>query len=322
MHNPILLGAAALLAASTVVAQDSAEIPRNRFDTDILAETFGYDTATPASVEIESLYQGCPTRDCIPSIDDPSYESVQRADEWLADGALVMAVEIDGQARAFHVRILDRHEIVNDTIAGRAVAITWCPLCGSGVAFDRNVGGDVLEFGVSGLLHGSDLVMYDRTSESLWQQITGEAIVGPRLGVELDRLPLAFSEWHEWRSRNPDGKVLARPSRWGIDYGRRPYGDYDESARLMFPAENRDFSVHPKTVVYGFDIDGDKLAVLEESLPDDAPVETRLGDRSLTIERRDDGTVVATGNGGGEAWTATRLFWFAWYNFNPDTARL
>jgi len=313
----ILTTLPALLVCNALAAQD--ERPRNRFNHDILTETFGFDESTPASIDTEELYQGCPRRDCIPSIDTPEYESVDAADQWLADEALVMTIAIEGDARAFPVQILDRHEIVNDTIGGRPVAVTWCPLCGSGVTFDRRIDGEVVEFGVSGLLHGSDLVMYDRASESLWQQITGEAIMGPKLGATLEMLPLGFSEWGEWSQSHPEGLVLERPAKWGIDYARRPYGDYDESDSLMFPAENRDFSVHPKTVVYGFDFAGDKLAVMEDSLDDDE-MKLDFRGRSLTIARQADGTVVAEDGEDGR-WTATRLFWFAWYNFNPETAR-
>lgn len=310
-----------LVLAAPLLAQD--ERPRNRFDTDILAETFGYDATTPGSVALEELYQGCPQRDCIPSIDQPRFDSAEQASEWLGSDQLVLAIEHGGEARAYPVRILDRHEIVNDQIGGDPIAITWCPLCGSGVAFARQIDGEPVELGVSGLLHGSDLVMYDRRSESLWQQITGEAILGPLHGRRLESVPMTITQWGRWQQAHPDSQVLSRDTGTGYDYfGNVAYGDYEESDRLMFPATNRDLSIHPKTVVFGFEIDGKKLAVLQSTLDTlDGPLETRLGQRHLTIEQRPSGAVVAT-EASGKVHASIRLFWFAWYNFNPDTARL
>jgi len=314
----VAVAVAAVLLVQAAFAQD--ERPRNRFEQDILVDSFGYDESSPSSVAIGELYQGCPRRDCIPSIDEPGYEAVEAAVRWLDEDALVMTIDVNGDQRAFPVQILDRHEIVNDTIGGREVAVTWCPLCGSGVAFERRIDGEVVEFGVSGLLHGSDLVMYDRTSETLWQQITGEAFMGPKRGQTLDTVPLGFSEFGQWADKHPNGQVLERPSRWGIDYSRRPYGDYDESDRLMFPAGKRDFSIHPKSVVFGFEIAGEKLAVMETSLSE-GTLDVDFAGRSLMINRNNDGTVVARDAQGNE-WAAIRLFWFAWYNFNPETARI
>ena len=153
-----------LSVVSEGMAQTAEERPRNRFEHDILRNTFGYDESSPSKVEFEHMYQGCPARDCIPSIDDPKYVSVEQAADFLGDSELVIAMAHNGDKRAWPIRILDFHEIVNDTIGGDPVAVTWCPLCGSGLAFERTVDGEVVEFGVSGLLHDSDLVMYDRAT--------------------------------------------------------------------------------------------------------------------------------------------------------------
>jgi hypothetical protein len=317
---PILIFSLLLLAAS-LSAQD--EPPRNRFSTDILADTFGFDESTPGSVDLEELYQGCPRRDCIPSIDAPKFEDASSASAWLADDELVLAIVHDGAERAYPVRILDRHEIVNDRIGGDPVAVTWCPLCGSGVAFAGQLDGEAVEFGVSGLLHGSDLVMYDRRSETLWQQITGEAVLGPLHGRRLESLPLTITRWGRWKTAHPQTRVLSKDTGTDYDYfANVAYGGYEESDRLMFPATHRDLSIHPKTVVFGFDIDGQTLAVLAPTLDThDDRLESRLGERQLTIERQASGAVTATDETG-RVHHSTRLFWFAWYNFNPETARL
>ena len=249
------------------MAQSAEERPRNRFEHDILRDTFGYDESTPAKVEFEHMYQGCPTRDCIPSIDEPEYVDASQAADFLGDDELVIAIAHNGDKRAWPIRILDFHEIVNDTIGGEPVAVTWCPLCGSGLAFERTVDGEVVEFGVSGLLHDSDLVMYDRATNSLWQQITGEAVMGPALGQTLAEVPATITEWSTWKTAHPDTQVMPPPDDSGMDYGdSRRYAAYEESERLAFPAARRDLSIHPKTVVHGFSIDGMHLAVTEKAL--------------------------------------------------------
>ncbi len=294
---------------------------RNPFDTDILVETFGYGPDTPSLVDYADLYQGCPARDCIPSIDDPKYVAAEDA-AFLGDEELIMGVDINGEQRAYPARIMDYHEIVNDTIAGQPIAVTWCPLCGSGVAFDPRIDGQVVEFGVAGVLHDSDLVMYDRKTDSLWQQITGQAIMGPRMGDRLEVLPMAMTDWKTWREAHPETLVLSTDTGTDRDYGdSRRYDQYDQSERLAFPITQRDLTIHPKTVVFGFEINGHKLAVFEDRLSDESRIETSLGDQKLTIEQLADGSVLATDEHG-DAHPSIRLFWFAWYNFHPDTERL
>jgi len=312
----------ALAVCADALSQGDEERPRNRFDHDILRDTFGYDESTPSKVEFEEMYQGCPKRDCIPSIDNPEYVDAGEASDFLGGDELVIAIDHNGDKRAWPIRILDFHEIVNDTVGGDPIAVTWCPLCGSGLAFDRKVDGQVVEFGVSGLLHDSDLVMYDRATNSLWQQITGEAVMGPAIGQTLEEVPATITEWSTWKQAHPGTKVMMPPADSGMNYGdSRRYAAYEESERLAFPTARRDLSIHPKTVVHGFTIDGMHLAVTEKTLDDSPELQTELGAHSLTIERHDDGRVTAT-NGDGNTYSAVRSFWFAWFNFHPGTQRI
>lgn len=326
MHQITIGIAAAMLAglaltATGAAAQEENDQPRNRFEHDILVETFGYDQNTPSTVDFGDIFQGCPARDCIPSIDDPEYVSAEKAARFMREDELVMAIDHNGDKRAWPIRILDFHEIVNDKIGGEFVAVTWCPLCGSGLAFRREVGGEVVEFGVSGLLHDSDLVMYDRKTNSLWQQITGEAIMGPAMGETLQEVPATITEWATWKSAHPKTVVLSPPDS-GRDYAHsRHYAAYEKSDRLMFPAARRDLSIHPKTVVHGFSIDGQHIAVTERALEENERIETRIGDQTLVITRNSDGSVTAV-DGAGREHTAVRSFWFAWFNFHPDTRRI
>jgi len=307
-----------LLLPAWLGAQDERPERSSRFDHDILVETFGYDLGTPSDVPYDDIMQGCPARDCIPPIDDPVFVSADQAGH-VRDQDLVMGVVIKGDARAYPQLIMNYHEIVNDTIGGQPVAVTFCPLCGSGVAFERELMGQPVEFGVSGLLHGNDLIMYDRHSNSLWQQITGTAFMGPMRGRELTTVPMAMVEWQTWREAHPDTRVLSTETGHARDYQRGPYGDYETSDRIMFPLANENLSLHPKTVVHGFEIAGQSLAVTDKRI-ERGTAETTLGELRLQLEKTASGLVTATDLDSGKRWEGIRLFWFAWYNFHPGTA--
>jgi hypothetical protein len=302
-----------MLTSVPAMAQDRS----SRFDNDILVDTFGYGPGTPSDVPYADIMQGCQARDCIPPIDAPVFVNAEQA-EHVRDTDLVLGVVIKGDARAYPQLIMNYHEIVNDTIAGKPVAVTFCPLCGSGVAFERELLGQAVEFGVSGLLHGNDLVMYDRSSNSLWQQITGKAFMGPMRGRELTNVPVAMVEWKTWREAHPDTKVLSTETGHTRDYRNGPYGDYASSDRIMFPLANKNLSMHPKTVVHGFEIDGRSLAVTDK-LVAKGTVQTQLGEHHLSLQKTASGLVTATDADSGKSWEGIRLFWFAWFNFHPDT---
>ncbi|MDE0138124.1 MAG: DUF3179 domain-containing protein [bacterium] len=169
-------------------------------------------------------------RDAIPPIDDPIFESLDHASEWLDTRAPGMLVSIGGDSRFYALSILHRHEIVNDRIGGIPVAVTYCPLCNTALAFDRRVGGEELRFGVSGLLRNSDLVMWDDRTVSLWQQVTGEAIVGTAAGTALTLIPSAIVSFGEFAAAYPDGQSLSRDNGRGIPYGFNPYEGYSSRA--------------------------------------------------------------------------------------------
>jgi len=308
----------AVLVVAIATAGDERQ--RNAFDHDILAETFGYGPDTESLVDYEALYQGCPRRDCIPAIDDPVYVPAAEAD-FMAPDTIILGIDYGGEQRAYPLPIMDHHEIVNDEVGGQPVAVTWCPLCGSGIVFDRVVDGETLSFGVSGLLHESDLVMYDRKTKSLWQQISGDAIMGPKMGTELKALPSTMTEWSTWREAHADTLVLT-PAVMSVDYFEaQAYASYAESERLAFPVSRRDLTIHPKTVVYGFEFDEQSLAVMESSLDESGALEASVGDIQLRVERLEDGSVIATDQAG-QRHEPIRLFWFAWYSFHPDTEKI
>jgi Protein of unknown function (DUF3179) len=177
-------------------------------------------------VPLNEIISGGPPRDGIPSIDAPTFVPVAEAE--LSDREPVIGLIVDGDARAYPLRILIWHEIVNDVVGGVPVAVTYCPLCNTGLVFDRRVGGQVLEFGTTGKLRHSDLVMYDRTSESWWQQFLGEAIVGELTGTQLVMLPARLESFASFKHRAPNGRVQV-PGSDARAYGTNPYAGYDSA---------------------------------------------------------------------------------------------
>lgn len=185
-------------------------------------------------IEYDELLSGGPPRDGIPSINEPQFVDADEAAAWLADNEPVIALEIAGDARAYPLQILTWHEIVNDVVGDMPVIVTFCPLCNAAITFDRRLEGQVYEFGTSGLLRNSDLVMYDRTTESLWQQFTGEAIAGDMVGQRLTFLPSFLVSFSGFRQAYPEGVVLSRDTGYSRDYGRNPYAGYDRTDQTPF----------------------------------------------------------------------------------------
>ncbi len=209
-------------------------------------------------ISLEEIVPGGPPPDGIPPIDRPKFVTAREADAWLTAREPVLAVEVNGDARAYPLQILTWHEIVNDTVGGRPLSVTYCPLCNSGIVFDRRLGDKTYDFGTSGMLYKSDLVMYDRQTHSLWSQMDGRAIVGDLAGTRLTMLPANTLAYGEWKRFNPNGKVLSRDTGHGRRYGQSPYEGYDEPNSHPFLFFDRvDRRLPPKERVAGVLI-GDK----------------------------------------------------------------
>ncbi len=179
------------------------------------------------SVDLSDIESGGPPKDGIPAIDRPRFVSVSRAQTWLKSREPVVALAIGGEARAYPIQILMFHEIVNDTVDSVPVAVTFCPLCNASMAFERRVEGYELDFGTTGRLRYSDLVMYDRQTESWWQQFSGKGIVGRYAGATLKRIPSSVIAFEDFAVSRPDGRVLSRQTGFFRPYGRNPYAGYD-----------------------------------------------------------------------------------------------
>jgi hypothetical protein len=186
------------------------------------------------TVPLDEITSGGPPRDGIPAIEEPRFISVAEADAWLHPREAVVLIQIGDDARAYPIQILMWHEIVNDVVGRTPLTVTYCPLCNTAIAFDRRLDGQVLDFGTTGRLRRSNMVMYDRQTETWWQQATGEAIAGKLAGRQLELLPAALISWAEFREAHPIGGVLSRETGHSRAYGRNPYVGYDDPERLPF----------------------------------------------------------------------------------------
>ncbi|MCB1013324.1 MAG: DUF3179 domain-containing protein, partial [Microthrixaceae bacterium] len=184
-------------------------------------------------VDPDAIRSGGPPPDGIPSIDDPRFEVASSVD-WIEDVEPVLVLEVDGDARAYPVQIMTWHEIVNDTVGGVPVTVSYCPLCNSAIAYVRRIDDRTLDFGTSGRLLNSSLVMYDRQTESLWSHFTGQAVIGVLTGTTLDTVPVTTVSWETFRTAHPEGLVLSRDTGFQRNYGRNPYPGYDDVTQLPY----------------------------------------------------------------------------------------
>ena len=209
------------------------------------------------TVPFDEILSGGPRRDGIPPLDNPTFTTPQDSGRWLGDEEPVIALEVNDDARAYPLQVLIWHEIANDEVGGVPVSVTFCPLCNSAIVFDRRLDGVVYDFGTSGNLRHSDLVMWDRQTETWWQQFTGEAIVGSLAGKRLEFLPAAIVSFDDFKTANPDGKVLSRDTGFARNYGQNPYAGYDRADNPPFLLKDSpDGRLLPKERVVAVTIDG------------------------------------------------------------------
>jgi hypothetical protein len=288
--------------------------------TDGLARTEknGFDL-TKSLIPISEILPGGPPRDGIPAIDRPSYQPA-RETKYLKDTDLVLGLVHNEIARAFPVRILVWHEIVNSEFDGEPVVVTFCPLCGTGLAFSAVVDRKRLDFGVSGLLHNSDLLMYDRQTDSLWSQIPGRAVTGDMAGKELQRLPVVHLPWKEWRRQYPNSEVLSLNTGSDRDYSRDPYAGYDRTERLFFPVSKSDRRYSRKTWVLGLESNGvSKAWPFPELAKTGGKVMDTFAGQPVEIRYDAAQSAASAHDADGNLLPAVRAYWFAWYGFYPDT---
>ncbi|MDF1573693.1 MAG: DUF3179 domain-containing protein [Bacteroidales bacterium] len=199
----------------------------------------------------EDIFDGGPGKDGIPALLEPEFVSAAAAD-YLSDEELVIGIVVDGEARAYPHHILDWHEIINDRVGQVDIAVTYCPLTGTGIGWSREIDGSITTFGVSGLLYNSNLIPYDRKTDSNWSQIRLDCVNGALRGTKAETFPLIETSWRTWKEMYPQTTVVTRNTGYDRNYGRYPYGSYrTEDDFLMFPVTNEDDRIPNKERVLG-----------------------------------------------------------------------
>jgi len=272
-------------------------------------------TFQPSLIPRAKILSGGPPKDGIPALVDPETESAREAGRWLHPDDEVLGIVIRGTARAYPLRILNWHEIVNDHIGGRHFVITYCPLCGSGMAFDSN---DV--FGVSGLLYQSDVLLYDHKTGSLWSQLMAQAVTGPRTGERLKMLHIEHTTWRDWQRRHPESRVLSRNTGYFRDYDHDPYSAYRHQQGTMFPVSNTDSRLPARAWVTGLSLNGRARAWEISALAKAGERRENWYGRQLIIRYHPDGNRAEVLDAAtGRPLPTVSLFWFAWVAFHPET---
>jgi hypothetical protein len=316
------------------------------------------EPGTPREIRLEEILWGGVRKDGIPALTNPAHVPAAEA-TYLEDAELVFGVEIAGDARAWPLRILDWHEVLNDVVGGVPVTLAYCPLCGSGILYNTRAPGrdEPFVFGTSGLLYRSNKLMYDPATHSLWHQFTGRPVVGPLTGsgIELEVLPVAITSWRDWRQQHPDTTVLSLETGFDRDYTPgQPYGDYFASNEPMFPILVPDERLAPKDYVFALRADGHEQAWPLDEFTGGRVVNADVGELSVvlvgdaatrTVRAYESGgrdfapgseptTLVADGQDwqiqenallGPDGARLARLpghiaYWFAWQDFMPDAA--
>ena len=317
-----------------------------------LMETDGVKHLIP----LDKIKGGGPPKDGIPSIDNPVFANVANS-QFMSDSDTVIGLEINGDAKAYPLFILVWHEIVNDKVGGTPVSVTYCPLCYTNQVFERVINDQEVEFGTSGKLYNSNLLMYDRLTDSYWSQALGLAVKGELTGYQLDLVPFDVITWGDWKKLHPDTLVLTTDTGHIRSYATDPYGSYYTEPRIMFPVEHSDDRLHPKEIIIGFSIDGiykaypqkdiESLGLINDSVGETSVMlvsffsensrafDRTINDQTLEFEMTDGQIIDTTTNsvwdydglaisGQMQGEQLKRLpiepgFWFEWVAFHPNT---
>jgi len=319
----LLLLTACAPAVNTPVPTNVPPFPKNS-----VTPTLSPDESPPARAESEfktdfskhsisysEILSGGPPKDGIPPLDSPQFVSVSEAEAWLKPIEPVILVQVGEDARAYPIQILIWHEIVNDTVGGEPLIVTFCPLCNTAIAFKRTVDGKVLDFGTTGRLRYSNLIMYDRQTEAWWQQATGEAIAGELTGTQLEFYPATIISWQVFKTSYPQGKVLSRETGYPRDYGRNPYVGYDDVNKppFLYDGPPTPDQLPPVARVLTIDLNGEAVAYPYETLEKVGVINDTAGGEPIVIIWQAgtasplDGTTTASGHDVGTAAAYSRI---------------
>jgi hypothetical protein len=274
-----------------------------------LNERLKTDTSQ-TEIDLSLVLDGGPGKNGIPAIGNPQFVSIEQAD-FVADDEYGIFLELNGEQYFYPYPILYWHEIVNQTIGETPVAVTFCPLCGSAIVYDRRIGERTLFFGVSGKLYESNLLMFDTFSESLWSQILGRAVVGEYTGTELKVIESDIITFGQVKENFVNAQVLSRNTGFTRDYDRSPYGNYEENDRLMFPVQNSDARFFAKDLFYIVNIGETSVGFQRKAMLSQESATVEVDGVTYTAELAPTGLIRVT-NETGETVPGYTAMWFSW----------
>jgi len=271
------------------------------------------------NIPLEDILSGGPPRDGIPAIMHPVFLDAHKA-TFLHKEDRILGIQGSHGAKAYPIKIMNWHEIVNDTFEGHPLVITYCPLCGTGIAFKGMVQGRTATFGVSGLLYQSDLLMYDHETQSLWSQIAMEAVAGPLTGEKLDHVFLEHTTWGEWLRDHPHTVVLSTQTGYRRNYNRDPYLGYAQRAGVFFPTHHSDSRYFSKELVVGVEVKGRFKAYPFSELQKAAkPVHDVVNGRAIIVRFHAASQSASVSDAKGRRIPSVMAYWFAWIAFHPHS---
>ncbi len=262
------------------------------------------------SIPLDQILDGGPGKDGIPALTNPKFTSIGDVDSNITDTVDGILITVGSATKFYPYNVLVWHEIVNDVVDGKSLVVTFCPLCGSAIVFEARVDGRPEQFGVSGKLYNSNLLMYDKTTESLWSQIQGEAVVGEKTGTKLTLYPSQVISFKTLREKYPRAQVLSVDTGYRRDYSQYPYGNYDESNNLYFPISVTDTRLPAKEIMHVVNFNEHSIAFKVKDLKPGVVATADVAGTKITA-RIDGGEIKVTTPSGMELPSYTTM-WFAW----------
>lgn len=269
-------------------------------------------------IDQTEVFSGGPGRDGIPSIDNPKFITPKQVN-FLHDDDMVISFTQGSITKAYPIRILIWHEITNDTINGKPITVTYCPLCGTGMVFDRVIDGKTKSFGVSGLLYRSDVLMYDRESMSLWSQLGMKGVSNESIGKKLKWLPSEQLTWKAWKQKYPNGSVLSTDTGYNRQYSSQAYERYFASKNVMFPVPKLRNELEDKSKIVGVIINGVAKAYPLKLLQQKPLIQDIVAQQKININYDEQNKSVVVTNQLNQSIPSVEAYWFAWQGFYPKT---
>ena len=294
---------------NTNTAQNSENLPSDIPSS--LQRQFDTDFSNSSLDNFSEVISGGPPKDGIPAISNPKFELITTTS--IADNVQAIYVNIDDQEKVYPYNILVHHEIVNDEVGGKKIAATFCPLCGTGIVYDRKVDDRTLEFGVSGFLRESNMIMYDRQTESLWQQTTGESFVGQLNTKKLELIPFQLLSIREIKDKFPNSQIMSTNTGHSRDYERNPYGSYDENDQFIFSPSMLDERYPAKELFYVVRANEKSVALKFKDMGESA----QFNQNGINLTAQKDGSEITVFQNG-EVLPGYYEMWFSWASWHQD----